>query len=192
MSSSTPIANYTVRIEEAARRVDIVDETGEAVASYLLTTRMRRLVEEGQEIKMGDQLYEGSLNPHELLSYRGILGTAQYMVGEVQKVYKSQGVEINDKHIELIVRQMTKKVTLETSGDTVFLPGQMVDKIIFDRENALAEEAGLESATAEGMILGITKASLATESFLSAASFQETTKVLTDAALEGKTDTCAA
>ena len=150
---------------------------------------MRRLVEDGQEIKMGDQLYEGSLNPHELLSYRGILGTALYLVGEVQKVYKSQGVEINDKHIELIVRQMTKKVTLETSGDTVFLPGQMVDKIIFDRENALAEEAGLESATAEGMILGITKASLATESFLSAASFQETTKVLTDAALEGKTDT---
>ena len=185
-----PERSYTVSVDEAGRKVHINDETGEIVRGRTCSAvACRLLVKDGQEVKMGDQLYEGSLNPHELLSYRGILGTAQYLVGEVQKVYKSQGVEINDKHIELIVRQMTKKVTLETSGDTMFLPGQMVDKIVFDRENALAEESGLEPATAEGMILGITKASLATESFLSAASFQETTKVLTDAALEGKTDT---
>jgi hypothetical protein len=109
-------------------------------------------------------------------------------VGEVQKVYRSQGVDINDKHIELIVRRMTKKIVVEASGDTVFLPGQMVDKIAFDRENVYVVEQGLEPATSEEIILGITKASLATESFLSAASFQETTKVLTDAALEGKSD----
>jgi DNA-directed RNA polymerase subunit beta' len=187
-----PERTYTVRLEDddptKPRKVHVVDEAGIDVASYTVSRRMRLLVDEGQRVHSGEQLYEGSLNPHDLLKYRGILGTAQYLVVEVQKVYKSQGVDINDKHIELIVRQMTKKVIVETPGDTMFLPGQMVDKIQFERENQLAEEAGLEAATSEEIILGITKASLATESFLSAASFQETTKVLTDAALEGKTD----
>jgi DNA-directed RNA polymerase subunit beta' len=114
--------------------------------------------------------------------------TARYIVSEVQDVYHKQGVQIDDKHVELIVRQMTKKVLVETPGDTSFLPGRMVDRLIFDEENERVVEAGGEPATCEDIILGITKASLATESFLSAASFQETTKVLTDAALEGKVD----
>ncbi len=185
-----PERDYKVEIEESdkARKVHIIDETGEILHSYTVSRRMRLLVHDGQSIHSGDQLYEGSLDPKDLLKYRGTLGTAQYLVGEVQKVYRSQGVDINDKHIELIVRQMTKKVLIDTPGDTMFLPGQMTDKGIFDRENAYVEEQGQEGATSEEIILGITKASLATESFLSAASFQETTKVLTDAALEGKTD----
>jgi hypothetical protein len=146
------------------------------------------MVEEGQRVEAGDQLYEGSLNPHELLKYRGALETARYIVGEVQEVYHKQGVQIDDKHVELIVRQMTKKVLVETPGDTSFLPGRMVDRLVFDWENERVEAEGGEPATCEEIILGITKASLATESFLSAASFQETTKVLTDAALEGKVD----
>ena len=148
----------------------------------------RLMVADGQQVEAGDQLYKGSLNPHELLQYRGALETARYIVGEVQEVYHKQGVQIDDKHVELIVRQMTKKVLVETPGDTSFLPGRMVDRLIFDQENERVVEAGGEPATYEEMILGITKASLATESFLSAASFQETTKVLTDAALEGKVD----
>ena len=146
------------------------------------------MVEDGQQVKAGDQLYKGSLNPHELLKYRGAIETARYIVSEVQEVYHQQGVQIDDKHIELIVRQMTKKVLVESSGDTKFLPGRMVDRLLFDEENRRVEETGGEPATCEEIILGITKASLATESFLSAASFQETTKVLTDAALEGKID----
>ena len=114
--------------------------------------------------------------------------TELYLVNEVQKVYKSQGVEIHDKHIELIVRQMLKKVRVETNGDTTLLPGQLVDKVVLERENARVKKEKGELATFEPIILGITKASLATESFLSAASFQETTKVLTDAAIEGKVD----
>jgi len=186
-----PERTYLAHVEDSdkARKVHIVDDTGEVVHSYTISRRMRLMVEENQQVQAGDQLYEGSLNPHELLEYKGILDTGRYLVGEVQKVYKSQGVDINDKHIELIVRQMTKKVIIDGPGDTVFLPGQMVDRINFERENQLAVDAGLEPATADTIILGITKASLATESFLSAASFQETTKVLTDAALEGKTDT---
>ena len=139
-------------------------------------------------MEAGDQLYKGSLNPHELLKYRGAIETARYIVGEVQDVYHKQGVQIDDKHVELIVRQMTKKVLIETPGDTSFLPGRMVDRLIFDEENEQVVASGGEPATCEEIILGITKASLATESFLSAASFQETTKVLTDAALEGKVD----
>ena len=119
---------------------------------------------------------------------KGDTSTELYLVGEVQKVYKSQGVEIHDKHIELIVRQMLKKVRVETNGDTTLLPGQLVDKVVLERENARVKKEKGEQATFEPIILGITKASLATESFLSAASFQETTKVLTDAAIEGKVD----
>jgi DNA-directed RNA polymerase subunit beta' len=119
---------------------------------------------------------------------KGSTPTELYLVGEVQRVYKSQGVEIHDKHIELIVRQMLKKVRIENAGDTDLLPGQLVDKVVLERENARVKKAKGEQATFEPLILGITKASLATESFLSAASFQETTKVLTDASIEGKID----
>jgi DNA-directed RNA polymerase subunit beta' len=131
---------------------------------------------------------EGSRNPADLLALKGSTATELYLVAEVQKVYKSQGVEIHDKHIELIVRQMLKKVRVESAGETELLPGQLVDRAVFERENAKAKKEKKEQATNEPLILGITKASLATESFLSAASFQETTKVLTDASIEGKID----
>jgi DNA-directed RNA polymerase subunit beta' len=180
-----------VQIEESdkAKKVIIIDpDTGEELHSYAISRRSELMVDDGQTVQAGDQLYKGSLNPHELLKYRGALETARYIVGEVQDVYHKQGVQIDDKHVELIVRQMTKKVLVETPGDTSFLPGRMVDRLVFDEENEAVQESGGEPATCEEIILGITKASLATESFLSAASFQETTKVLTDAALEGKVD----
>jgi DNA-directed RNA polymerase subunit beta' len=169
---------------------DGVDENGEPLepVSYQLPRRTRLLVANGQVVEAGDALHEGSLNPSELLMLKESTATELYLVAEVQKVYRSQGVDIHDKHIELIVRQMLKKVRVENPGDTELLPGQLVDKVALDKENArVAEEKG-EQATFEPLILGITKASLATESFLSAASFQETTKVLTDASIEGKVD----
>jgi DNA-directed RNA polymerase subunit beta' len=153
-----------------------------------LPRRTRLLVTKGQEVQPGDPLHEGSLNPADLLRLKGYTETELYLIGEVQKVYKSQGVEIHDKHIELIVRQMLKKVRVENAGQTDLLPGQLVDKTVLDRENARIKKEKKEQATFEPLILGITKASLATESFLSAASFQETTKVLTDASIEGKID----
>jgi DNA-directed RNA polymerase subunit beta' len=153
-----------------------------------LPRRTRLLVTKGQDVEPGDALHEGSLNPADLLRLKGYTDTELYLVGEVQKVYKSQGVEIHDKHIELIVRQMLKKVRVENAGETDLLPGQLVDKTVLDRENARVKKEKKEQATFEPLILGITKASLATESFLSAASFQETTKVLTDASIEGKVD----
>jgi DNA-directed RNA polymerase subunit beta' len=160
---------------------------------YQLPRRTRLLVRTGDDIQPGDPLHEGSLNPAELLELhykadRGSTPTELYLVREVQRVYKSQGVDIHDKHIELIVRQMLKKVRIENSGSTDFLPGQMVDKVALERENKRVKKEKGEQATFEPLILGITKASLATESFLSAASFQETTKVLTDASIEGKID----
>jgi len=155
---------------------------------YTFPRRTRLRVSEGAVVEAGDALNEGSLNPGDLLHLKGATPTELYLVGEVQKVYKSQGVEIHDKHIELIVRQMLKKVRVDTNGDTELLPGQLVDKVQLERENARVKKAKGEQATFEQIILGITKASLATESFLSAASFQETTKVLTDAAIEGKVD----
>jgi DNA-directed RNA polymerase subunit beta' len=184
-----------VELEETERgfRVTVhqegTDENGEPLEpkSYTLPRRTRLLVAEGQVVKPGDALHEGSLNPADLLRLKGYTPTELYLVGEVQKVYRSQGVDIHDKHIELIVRQMLKKVRVENAGDTEFLPGQLVDKAAVDRENARLK-ASQEQATYEPLILGITKASLATESFLSAASFQETTKVLTDASIEGKVD----
>jgi DNA-directed RNA polymerase subunit beta' len=153
-----------------------------------LPRRTRLLVKKGQDVEPGDALHEGSLNPSDLLRLKGYTDTELYLVGEVQKVYKSQGVEIHDKHIELIVRQMLKKVRVDNAGDTDLLPGQLVDKTVLERENARVKKEKKEQATFEPLILGITKASLATESFLSAASFQETTKVLTDASIEGKVD----
>ena len=153
--------------------------------------RTRLHVAEGEVIDAGKQLNEGSLYPHELLELRGRTDTEVYLVKEVQEVYKSQGVDIHDKHIELIVRQMLKKIRVEQKGDTDLLPGQFVDRHEFKRINDKVISQGGEPAVHAEIILGITKASLATDSFLSAASFQETTKVLTDAALEGKIDRLA-
>ncbi len=179
----------TVGIErtEKALKVTVTDESGEEHA-YSFPTRTRLFVDEGEKIEKGRQLNEGSIYPHELLSIRGRTDTEVYLVAEVQKVYRSQGVDINDKHIEIIVRQMMKKVRVDQKGDTTYLPGQFVDRHEMARTNADLQKAKSEKAQFEEIILGITKASLATDSFLSAASFQETTKVLTDAALEGKTD----
>jgi DNA-directed RNA polymerase subunit beta' len=190
-----------VEVEDLDRTVkvtvvpSVLDENGEPLPAkeYSFPRRTRMLVRSGDTVEAGDPLNEGSLNPADLLALhagaeRGSTPTELYLVGEVQKVYKSQGVDIHDKHIELIVRQMLKKVRVESAGDTELLPGQLVDKTVLERANADAKKAKKEQATFEPLILGITKASLATESFLSAASFQETTKVLTDAAIEGKID----
>jgi DNA-directed RNA polymerase subunit beta' len=179
-----------VEIEQTERgpKVHIHTPDGEEPTSYQLPRRTRLLVEAGKEVEPGDALHEGSLTPAELLRLKGSTATELYLVSEVQRVYKSQGVEIHDKHIELIVRQMLKKVRVDTPGDTELLPGQLVDKVVLEKENTRVKKEKKEQATWEPLILGITKASLATESFLSAASFQETTKVLTDAAIEGKVD----
>jgi DNA-directed RNA polymerase subunit beta' len=180
----------TVKIEDTDRgpKLSILVEGEEEPVSYQLPRRTRVLVADGQIVEPGDALHEGSLNPADLLRLKGDTATELYLVQEVQRVYKSQGVDIHDKHIELIVRQMLKKVRVESAGDTDLLPGQLVDKVVLDRENARVKKEKKEQATWEPLILGITKASLATESFLSAASFQETTKVLTDASIEGKVD----
>jgi DNA-directed RNA polymerase subunit beta' len=178
-----------VSIEETEKALTVVitDAAGEE-HRHAFPRRTRLFVREGERITAGRQLNEGSLYPHELLAIRGRTETEQYLVKEVQEVYKSQGVDINDKHIELIVRQMLKKVRVDQKGDTDYLPGQFVDRFEFAKANDAVVEKGGETAQFEDIILGITKASLNTDSFLSAASFQETTKVLTDAALEGKTD----
>jgi DNA-directed RNA polymerase subunit beta' len=177
----------TLEDTDKARTVVITDDTGEE-HRHTFPRRTRLFVETGQRIDSGKQLNEGSLYPHELLAIRGRTETELYLVSEVQAVYKSQGVDINDKHIELIVRQMMKKVRVDQKGDTDLLPGQFVDRFDYARINQAVIDAGGEPAQSEEIILGITKASLNTDSFLSAASFQETTKVLTDAALEGKID----
>ena len=178
-----------VSIEDTDKAITVVvtDDSGEEHRSTF-PRRTLLYVEEGQRIEAGTQLNEGSLYPHELLAIRGRTDTELYLVREVQEVYKSQGVDINDKHIELIVRQMMKKVRVDQKGDTDLLPGQFVDRYEYARINNGVIDAGGEAAQSEEIILGITKASLNTDSFLSAASFQETTKVLTDAALEGKID----
>jgi DNA-directed RNA polymerase subunit beta' len=178
-----------VSLEETDKALTVVitDESGEE-HRHAFPRRTRLFVSGGEKIKAGRQLNEGSVYPHELLAIRGRTETEQYLVKEVQEVYKSQGVDINDKHIELIVRQMLKKVRVDQKGDTDYLPGQFVDRFEFARANDAVTDAGGETAQFEDIILGITKASLNTDSFLSAASFQETTKVLTDAALEGKID----
>src|SRR5206468_8325548 len=167
--------------------VVVTDDTGEE-HRYPFPRRTRLFVTEGAKIDAGKQLNEGALYPHELLALQGRTATERYLVDQVQKVYKEQGVDINDKHIELIVRQMLKRVRVDQKGDTPYLPGQFVDRNEFLARNADVKKAKGETAQYEEIILGITKASLNTDSFLSAASFQETTKVLTDAALEGKID----
>jgi DNA-directed RNA polymerase subunit beta' len=177
----------SVEDTEKARKVIITDAGGEEHA-YTFPRRTRLFVEQGDKITAGTQLNEGSVYPHDMLDIKGRTETETYLVREVQKVYKSQGVDINDKHIEIIIRQMMKKVRVDQKGDSNYLPGQFVDRHEMRKDNARIKKEKGEQAQIAEIILGITKASLATESFLSAASFQETTKVLTDAALEGKTD----
>ena len=163
------------------------DQTGESKA-YLIPYGSRIKVQDGAMLEAGDELTEGSVNPHDILKIKGLRAVQDYMLQEVQRVYRLQGVDINDKHIEVIVRQMLKKVRIEEKGDTDFLPGTMVDVLEFNEVNEQMEAEGKAPATGEQIMLGITKASLATDSFLSAASFQETTKVLTEAAIKGKVD----
>ena len=179
----------TVLISEdkEMRIVTITPDEGES-REYLIPYGSRLIVKNGARIKPGDKITEGSINPHDILRICGLRETQRYLVYEVQKVYKSQGVGINDKHIEVMVRQMLHKVKIEDSGDTDFLPGEYIDINSFESANAKAIEEGGIPAVARPILLGITKASLATDSFLSAASFQETTRVLTDAAIKGKVD----
>jgi len=139
-------------------------------------------------VKAGDQLVDGAVNPHDVLRIRGEKALARYLVDEIQQVYRLQGVKINDKHIEIIVRQMLKRVRVKDPGDTTFLVGEPVERIVFFEENERVTSQGGKPATAEPLLLGITRASLSTDSWLSAASFQETTRVLTEAACEGKVD----
>ena len=169
------------------REVVVTADDGE-VKSYGIPYGSRIKVTEGQQIEAGDELTEGSVNPHDILKIKGVEAVQNYMIREVQRVYRLQGVEINDKHIEIIVRQMLKKAKIEDSGDSDYLPGTYVDVLDVEEINEILEEEGLKPAVATQILLGITKASLATNSFLSAASFQETTRVLTDAAIKGKVD----
>ena len=174
-----------VQLKDTKKKREVIitnRETGD-VKTYLIPYGSRLKVQEGQILEAGDELTEGSINPHDLLRIKGIRAVQDYMIREVQRVYRLQGVDINDKHVEVIVRQMLKKVRIEDGGDTGYLPGAMVDVLELEKKNKEMEEQGLQTATAEQIMLGITKASLATDSFLSAASFQETTKVLTDAAI---------
>jgi len=173
--------------EKKVRRITITSEDGEQV-QYAVSFRARLTVSDGDVVEVGQQLTEGSINPHEKLRVEGVQALQQHLVEEVQQVYRSQGVTIHDKHIELIVRQMMRKVQIIEPGDTEFLPGDLVDRRRFEEANREVLERGGEPATARPQLLGITKASLATDSWLSAASFQETTRVLTEAAIAGKSD----
>ena len=180
----------TANLNDTKKKREIIvtnRETGESKA-YLIPYGSRIKVADGAELEAGDELTEGSVNPHDILRIKGLRAVQDYMIQEVQRVYRLQGVEINEKHIEVIVRQMLKKIRIEESGDTEFLPGTNVDRLEFEDVNEALEAEGKEPATGEQIIMGITKASLATNSFLSAASFQETTKVLTEAAIKGKVD----
>ena len=173
--------------DKTRRQIFVVDATGEE-HEYDVPHGTHLAVSDGQAVAAGDQLNEGSLNPHDILRIKGETALQNYMVQEVQKVYRSQGVDINDKHVEVIVRAMMRKVKIVEGGDTLMLPGQVVEASAFHENNDRAKAENLEIATASPVLLGVTKASLATESFLSAASFQETTRVLTDAAIKGKYD----
>ena len=193
----TEIAGLATLKDTKKKREIVVtnEETGES-KTYLIPYGSRIRQVDGMYLEAGDELTEGSVNPHDILRIKGVEAVQDYMLREVQRVYRLQGVEINDKHIEVIVRQMLKKIRIENNGDTEFLPGTLVDILDFEDANEkiveenkeLPESERKEVADGKRVILGITKASLATNSFLSAASFQETTKVLTEAAIKGKID----
>jgi DNA-directed RNA polymerase subunit beta' len=184
-------AGYAQMNDTKKKREIIVtnNETGES-KNYLIPygSRINSKVVDGAWLEAGDPLTEGSVNPHDILRIKGVRAVQDYMLREVQRVYRLQGVEINDKHIEMIVRQMLKKIRIEENGDSNFLPGAMVDILEYDDVNEALIAEGKTPAEGKQVMLGITKASLATNSFLSAASFQETTKVLTEAAIKGKVD----
>jgi len=184
-------ASGVVRIGEDEGKginVTVVDDAGEE-HSILLPTGSRPIVSEGQEVVAGQPITDGPFDPKEIMEIKGIRETQLYIVEEVQKVYRDQGVSIHDKHIELIVRQMTRRVSVQETGDTDFLPGERTDAKTFRDTNRATVEAGKRPAEGRPELMGITKASLATESWLSAASFQETTRVLTEAAIDGRGDT---
>jgi DNA-directed RNA polymerase subunit beta' len=172
---------------KSVRKLTVITENNEEKV-YQVPFGSRIKVKDGSFVSAGDLLTEGSANPHDILKVKGIHGVQQYLVQEVQNVYRSQGVWINDRHIEVVVRQMLRKRKIEHAGDTELLPGGLVDVFELEEENRRVEAEGGEPATAKPVLLGITKASLATDSFLSAASFQETTRVLTEAAIKGKQD----
>ncbi|MDD2360486.1 MAG: DNA-directed RNA polymerase subunit beta', partial [Syntrophaceticus schinkii] len=181
--------NGVVKLQEVKgkREIELLGEEGEK-HTYQIPFGSRLQVQDGDYVEAGQELTEGSINPHELLQVKGAEAVQDYLLREVQRVYRMQGVDINDKHIEVVIRQILRKVKVEDSGDTELLPGGLIDFFELEDENARVIEQGLEPATAKPVILGITKASLATDSFLSAASFQETTRVLTEAAIKGKSD----
>ena len=179
----------TVTILDTKKKREIqVTSADSETKTYLIPYGSRIKVQDGQVLEAGDELTEGSVNPHDILKIKGVRAVQDYMIREVQRVYRLQGVEINDKHIEMIVHQMLKKVRIEDNGDSDFLPGTLVDILDFEEMNEQLEAEGKQPAEGKQVMLGITKASLATNSFLSAASFQETTKVLTEAAIKGKVD----
>ena len=179
----------TVRIEETKKKrtVYVMGADGEEV-SYDIPFGSRVKVSNDQYVEAGDEITEGSVNPHDIMAIKGVDGARRYLLSEVQKVYRLQGVDINDKHLEVVVKQMTRKIKVTESGDTNLLPGTTIDIFDFEEENARVREFGGEEAQGDQVLLGITKAALATDSFLSAASFQETTRVLTEAAIKGKID----
>ena len=181
--------NGVVHIDDSKKRREAVvtSEDGES-ESYLIPFGSKLKVQDGDTVEAGDELTEGSVNPHDILKIKGIKGVQAYLLKEVQSVYRLQGVEISDKHIEVIIRQMLRKVQIEDAGDTTMLPGELIDIFRFEEENEKVVENDGQPAIAKRKLLGITKAALATDSFLSAASFQETTRVLTEAAIRGKID----
>ena len=177
-----------VTISDTKKKREAIITNNEESKTYLIPFGSRLVVHDGDEIEAGDEITEGSIYQQDIMRIKGPEGVERYIVSEVQKVYRSQGVDINDRHIEAIIRQMLKKVKVEHGGDTTMLPGAMVDYLRFEEENKKAVEQGLRPAEGKRVLLGITKASLVTDSFLSAASFQETTRVLTEAAIKGKVD----
>ena len=178
----------TVKIEEVKKRKEVTVTSKDNSKTYVISFGSKLKVKEGDQIKAGDPITEGSINPNEILDIKGPEGVYNYLTSEVQKVYRNQGVDINDKHIEVIGRQMLKRIRVDDNGDTSMFAGSLVDIHEFNEENEKIKGEGLRPATGTRALLGITKASLATESFLSAASFQETTRVLTEAAIKGKVD----
>ena len=184
----TEIFGTVKEIREVKDRREIEVESEVETKTYQIPYGSRLKVSEGDRVEAGDELTEGSVDPKDLLRVKGVRGVQEYILQEVQKVYRLQGVEINDKHVEVMIRQMMRKVRITDSGDTDLLPGSIVDLHDYEEANRKVLLEGLEPAVARPILLGITKASLETESFLSAASFQETTRVLTDAAIKGKVD----
>ncbi len=178
----------TVTINDTKKRKEVIVTNKGDSKTYVVSFGAKLKVKDGDEIEAGEPITEGSINPNDLLAIKGVEGVYQYLISEVQKVYRSQGVDINDKHIEVIGRQMLKRVKIEDGGDTGLLPGAVITRNELRKLNEKMKEEGKREATGKRTLLGITKASLATESFLSAASFQETTRVLTEAAVKGKTD----